>query len=252
MLPQFINPSFQENSNIEKSAVCIDIRERNFLEEFLQIFNNIKEKKINIEMLFLEAKNDVLIRRFSETKRPHPLAPKGEIIKGILLERERLTPLRDSANLIIDTSTLNVHELKALIQEHYAKDDIRTKKLFNITVVSFGFKYGTPENLDLMFDVRFLINPYFVNNLKPLSGDDPEVMDYIFSNKNSKKFLKILFDFFRFTIPQYENEGRAYLTIGIGCTGGKHRSVAITNKLAEFFKEKKINTTLTHRDKDKS
>jgi UPF0042 nucleotide-binding protein len=227
-------------------ALGIDIRERDFLDECFAIFDRLKANGYQMEILFLEARDEVLVRRFSETRRPHPLAKDRPIIEGIELERHRLVDLKKRADLILDTSDYSVHQLKEVISRHYRREGSTLR--LHVTLVSFGFKFGIPYELDLLFDVRFLTNPNFVEGLRPLTGKDPRVMEYIMKRPEASEFLKTLFQLLDLTLPLYEREGRSYLTVGIGCTGGAHRSVAIVEKVRDYLKAKGYDPVVRHRD----
>ncbi len=245
LLPKFTELCTQSGSEISKVAIGIDVRERGFFKNFLEVLDEIKKENYNIEILFLEASDEALIRRFSETRRPHPIAKDGSVIDGIRLEREMLSELRKRADKIIDTTNYNVHQLKEVLNKYYLESE--SKKL-TISFTSFGYKYGIPYDVDLIFDVRFIQNPNFVKELKPLKGSDKAVIDYILKFKETKAFLEKLRDFLRFLIPMYEKEGKSYLTIGIGCTGGRHRSVAVSEILKGYLEKEGYSINIKHRD----
>ncbi|MBI3802870.1 MAG: RNase adapter RapZ [Nitrospirae bacterium] len=246
LLPKFVELCNQSRSNITKAALGIDIRERDFLGHFLNIFDQLKEEGYQMELLFLEADDEVLVRRFSETRRPHPLARDGSIVEGIRLERQKMNDLRRRADKILDTSNYHVHQLKEVITQYYLeKGDNRH---LNISLISFGYKFGIPYDLDLLFDVRFLANPNFERDLKSLTGEHSRVQNYITAQPEAKFFLEKLYDFLDFLVPLYEKEGKSYLTIGIGCTGGRHRSVSIVNFLREHLQGKGLQVHCRHRD----
>ncbi|MFI5305060.1 MAG: RNase adapter RapZ [Nitrospiria bacterium] len=248
LLPKLTELCNQPNQNISRIALGIDIRERSFLGEFLKIYEELKGEGYQIELLFFEARDEILVRRFSETRRIHPLATGKPILEGISLEREVLADLRKKADRIIDTSDLNVHQLKEMIALYYFRGE--TAKKIQISLLSFGYKHGIPYDAELLFDVRFLPNPNFVNELKDKTGLHPEVLQYISKFPETFAFIDKLIEFLDFLIPQYEKERKSYLTIGIGCTGGKHRSVAIVTMLMEFFQKKGYLHTIRHRDID--
>ncbi|HRT27941.1 MAG TPA: RNase adapter RapZ, partial [Syntrophales bacterium] len=199
-----------------------------------------------IEILFLDSSDEVLIHRFKETRRSHPLAEKGTVVEGIALEREKLASLRSMADKIIDTSPLNVHQLKDVIQRYCMTSPSDRKLVINLT--SFGYRYGVPPDADIVLDVRFLPNPYFVEDLKNLDGNDKKVEDYVMGWQESRTFLDELFKLFEFLIPLYEKEGKSYLNVALGCTGGKHRSVVMLSRLGRFLKDKNYLVNLSHRD----
>ena len=250
LLPKFIELCEQSGGKISKVAVVEDIRgdasypssraakgaaegEKDFLEDSRRIIQNLKREGYPIEILFLESSDPILMRRFSETRRQHPLAVGGSIREGIRLERERLQGIRDMANQVIDTSQLNVHQLKEKIQQ-YAQEG-RSSGQMTVALLSFGYSFGIPFEADLLMDVRFLPNPYFVEELKRLKGDHPKVAEYVLQWEETKEFLQHVQEFIRFLLPLYERERKTHLTIAVGCTGGRHRSIVIVNRLAEML-----------------
>lgn len=245
LLPKFLEINTDASSEITKVALVMDLREKGFLEKCMGIFSSLKEMGFQIEILFLDADDEVLLQRFRETRRTHPLAGRGSIIQGITLEREKFTELRKSANKVVDTSNYNVHLLKQVIQKHYMSSSRRKKMVINI--VSFGYKYGVPD-ADIIMDVRFLPNPYFIKDLKALDGNDKRVRSYVLGWAESKTFLRKLFSMMEFLIPNYEKEGKAYLNIALGCTGGKHRSVVMLNRLGEYLAKRGYTVNVNHRD----
>lgn len=249
LLPKLVELCTQSGSEFNKIALGIDIREREFLKEFEYVLNELMNNGCPIEITYLDARDEVLIRRFSETRRPHPLAKDKPVIEGIILERERLKWLREQATLIIDTSDFNIHQLKGEILRHFLEKG-REKKIV-VNIIAFGFKYGVPYDIDLLFDVRFLPNPNFVSNLKNMSGQDTEVADYLLSIPQTTNFLKKFFQFIDFLMSQYEQEGRYYLNIGVGCTGGRHRSVFIAERLKQHINDIGFETTIRHRDTER-
>lgn len=229
--------------DIEKIAIGIDIREKCFLAEISGVLK-ILRKQSQTEVLFLDADEDVLVRRFKETRRPHPLG--GNVEEAIAMERERLSLLKDSADRIIDTSSYTPHQLRQLVTSLYA---MKTgEKALTIVLISFGFKFGAPQNIDLLFDARFLPNPNFVSELKALRGTDKKVAEYVFRGRVAKTYVNKIKDLLDFLIPNYIREGRPYLTIGIGCTGGNHRSPAIVERLRTYFKKYPADLSIVHRD----
>lgn len=248
-LPTALIPTFTDllvQSNIERVALGIDIRERHFLDGLFEVLASLQGHGHHMELLFLEASDDVLLRRFSETRRKHPLAIGGSVPDGIALERELLAGLRQRATRIVDTSALTLHELRALVQAAYRAqgDDGRMQ----VSVVSFGFKYGAPTNTDLLFDVRFLPNPHFDPELRQQTGQDSEVAKYVLENPTGRTFVQHLRDFLAMLMPLYEQEGKSYLTISIGCTGGKHRSVATTESVVQHLRHLGYRVSCQHRD----
>jgi UPF0042 nucleotide-binding protein len=247
LLPKFIELCIQSSREITRIAIVMDVRGRDFLNESPLIFSDLKIKGYRIEVLFLEASDEVLIRRFKETRRRHPLADSGSPLKGISLEREILASLRESADKVIDTTNMNVHELKDTINQYFSKPE----KKMTVILESFGYRYGIPYEADIVMDIRFLPNPYFVDSLKDLSGMDKEVSDYMLRYEDTENFLRRFSELINYLLPLYEKEGKLYLTIAIGCTGGKHRSVAIVNELYELIDSKGYNLNIKHRDLNK-
>jgi UPF0042 nucleotide-binding protein len=229
--------------DIKKIGIGVDIREKGFLSEISHVLSNLK-KKHHTEIIFLEAENDVLLRRYKETRRPHPLG--GNIEKAISIEKKRLSVLRENADRIIDTSSFTPHQLRQSVSSIYHIK--KTNNRMALVLISFGFKYGTPQNLDLLFDVRFLPNPNFIPELKPLKGTDSRVARYIFKKPETKEFMLKMKDMMNFLIPLYIKEGKSYLTIGIGCTGGNHRSPAIVEKLQNYLNNYPVDLKVIHRD----
>jgi UPF0042 nucleotide-binding protein len=245
LLPKFLEINADASSEITKVALVMDLREKGFLEKCPAIFAELREQGYQIEILFLDAADDILIKRFRETRRTHPLSERGTISEGIAKEREKFAELRKSANKVIDTSTFNVHQLKQVIQQYYMTSSPRRKMVINVT--SFGYKYGLPD-ADIILDVRFLPNPYFVEDLKTLNGNDRRVKSYVLGWQESKTFLRKLFSMMEFLIPNYEKEGKAYLSIALGCTGGKHRSVVMLNRLGDHLSRQGYIVNVHHRD----
>lgn len=219
---------------ITKMALGLDIRSGQNIEELEQILNNMDEQEQEYEILFLEANDAALVKRYKETRRNHPLAGGGRVEKGIAEERRKIGFLKKRADYILDTSRLLTRELKSELNKIFIEN--KEYKNLYITVLSFGFKYGIPSDADLVFDVRFLPNPYYIDELRPRSGNDKEVRDYVMNNENAQIFLDKLTDMVEFLIPNYVVEGKHQLVIGIGCTGGKHRSVTLANELYEALR----------------
>jgi len=228
----------------------MDLRERSFLDKYRRIFDRLKEKGYRIEILFLECNDDALLHRFSETRRIHPLSAMGSVIEGVGLEREKLDSLKQMADKIIDTTSANVHQLKDIVQRHYLPSSEHKKMVVNVT--SFGYRYGLPADADLVFDVRFLPNPYYIEDLKNYDGHNRAVEKFVLENNESKEFLKKILDLMNFLIPLYEKEGKAMLNIALGCTGGKHRSVVMANQLSAHFSTMKYIVNTSQRDINKS
>ncbi|SJZ41695.1 RNase adapter RapZ [Selenihalanaerobacter shriftii] len=249
LISKFAELCLQSEGKVDKIALVIDIRGRDFFNALFEELAALEEESIDYQILFLEASTDALIRRFKETRRRHPLAEEGRILDAIKLEREKLERLRGSADKIIDTSQLTIKELKKELKANFTRIELNDK--INISIISFGFKYGMPMDSDLMFDVRFLPNPHYVKSLRALTGNDKEVQDYILKWPVAKSFKDKFFDLIDFLVPQYIKEGKTHLAIAIGCTGGKHRSVTFTNKLSDFLKNKQYHVIIEHRDIDK-
>ena len=218
----------------KKLAFVIDVREGEFLKDAPRVLDEARRAGHEVQVLFLDASDDVLTRRYSETRRKHPLAGRGTIAEGLANERALLKELREEAEHVLDTSSLTVHELKRQV---IARFDLSKTHELAVTVMSFGFKYGVPSNADLVFDVRFLPNPYFVPELKAFTGKDPRVAAYVVDRPDTWEFLDHAAGLLAFLLPRYQKEGKSYLTVAIGCTGGKHRSVAIAQVLADRVKE---------------
>ncbi|OPY84887.1 MAG: glmZ(sRNA)-inactivating NTPase [Smithella sp. PtaU1.Bin162] len=250
LLPKFLAITAQSSPEIKRVALVMDLREKGFLEKYQRIFSLIKEKGYKIEILFLDSTDDSLLHRFSETRRAHPLSEKGSVMDGIKLEREKLCSLKEMADHVIDTTSTNVHQLKDIVQRSFLPSSGSKKVIVN--VISFGYRYGLPADADIVFDVRFLPNPYFVKELKEFDGQSDAVRKFVLNDEKSKTFLLKFFDLMTFSIPLYDKEGKVRLNIALGCTGGKHRSVVIANQLAAYFSEKKYIVNVTHRDINKS
>ena len=245
LLPAFVELCHQQGGEIKNVALGIDVRERVFFSNLVGILDRIKVLGHAVELVFFEAREEVLVRRFSESRRPHPLLSHLPVLEGVRFEKDRLADLRRHADRIIDTSNLSVHELRDLLSRHFSHEQSRR---LTISLITFGYKFGVPYDIDLLFDVRFLRNPYFVPDLKPLTGEDPRVRSYVLEDPDAKGFLDRLEAFFTFLIPLFERERRSYLNVGIGCTGGRHRSVVIAKRLQESFASAGYHVTLSHRD----
>ena len=250
LLEKFVELSELQNAELQKVAVGIDARSGQALDELKNVLDRIKEKGGSYEILFLDSDDSVLVKRYKETRRSHPLAPGERVDKGIALERERLAFLKERADYILDTSQLLTRELKAEIEKIFLKNQ-DYKNLF-ITILSFGFKYGIPVDSDLVFDVRFLPNPYYVEGLRAKTGNDKEIQEYVLQFKEAHEFLDKLTDMIDFLIPNYISEGKNQLVISIGCTGGKHRSVTLANELYKrLAKKTEYGLKIEHRDIEK-
>jgi RNase adapter protein RapZ len=226
----------------EQAALVVDAREGEFLTGYREAFNAIREHGHQLEVLFLDASDDVLVRRFSETRRRHPLSG-DDLREGIERERSLLRGLREIAEGVVDTANLNVHQLKGVIQERYR----RSADVLAVTLLSFGFKHGLPAEADMVLDVRFLPNPYFVESLSASTGEEPQVASFVLDNADAREFLDRTEGLLTFVLPRAEREGKAYLTVAVGCTGGRHRSVAVVQELAKRM-PKRHPLTVRHRD----
>ena len=247
-LPVDLIPAFAEismNSEVEKTALVVDIREGEGLRKLPQILKSLK-KGLDTKVIFLEASDEILIRRFSETRRPHPLGRATTVPRAIAAEREALVGIRSLADVIIDTSKLNVHELRATAIEKFRRKAGDTAIAVNC--ISFGYKHGIPQECDLLFDVRFLPNPHFIPSLRPLTGQDAKVVRYVGSFPQTRTFIERISQLLIYLLPHYIREGKSYLTIGFGCTGGQHRSVMIAEAVAKRLARAKYNVRVTHRD----
>jgi UPF0042 nucleotide-binding protein len=250
LLPTFVDLCNQQNGEITNVALGVDIRERVFFSDLVGILERVRALGHSVRLLFLEAREEVLIRRFSETRRPHPLLPNRPVLEGVRFEKERVAELRRHADRIIDTSDLTVHELRDLLSKQFQQEP--TNRKLTISLLTFGYKFGVPYDIDLLFDVRFLRNPYFVPDLKPLPGDDPRVRAFVLTDPDAIALLGQLEGLLKFLIPLFEREQRSYLTIAIGCTGGRHRSVAVAGRLQESLSALGYAVVLKHRDIQKS
>ena len=241
LFERFVDVMTQQGE-AEKAAIVADAREGDFLVEYREVFAALRANGNPVEILFLDASDDSLLRRFSETRRRHPVAG-DDLRAGILRERKMLQGLREEVEAIVDTGNLNVHQLKGIIQERYG----RTTGALSVTILSFGYKHGYPAEADVVFDVRFLPNPYFVEALSAATGLEPHVSRFVMDNEDAYEFMKKTEDLLMFSLPRFEREGKAYLTIAIGCTGGRHRSVAVAQELGKRLSAK-WPLTVRHRD----
>ncbi len=250
LLPGFLKLSLNHADAFNGLAFGMDLREKSFIGQYEAILDRLKDKGFDFRIVFLEADQKTLLRRYSQTRRRHPLALDKGLHEAIRAERTLLASLRSSADHIIDTSDLNVHDLKFIILKMATKgtDDGPMK----VQVISFGFKFGLPVHADLVMDVRFLKNPYFEPSLRPLSGKTEKIRDFVLNTEQTCLFLQKYFDLLDLLIPQYENEGKSYLTIAVGCTGGRHRSVVIARQLFDHITALGRNAELIHRDIEKS
>jgi len=248
LLSKFYELTLKSGDEATKVAMVIDVREGESLRKLPTTYDELKKQEgLTVSLWFLEASEAALVRRFSETRRPHPLNPDRPVSESIVQERELLAPIRELADHILDTSALNIHELRKHAHSLFGEQEARLL----ILLVSFGFKFGVPSVSDLVFDVRFLPNPHFVPHLKALSGEDAAVIDFMNEKPETAEFVKRLENFLDFLIPQYEKEGKSYVTISVGCTGGRHRSVFITNTVGKHFESLGYRVRITHRDSEK-
>lgn len=246
LLPKFLELRISSSSEISKVSVVIDIRGKEFLEAAPRMIQDLRGQGYSIEVLFLDCSDEILVRRFSETRRSHPLVKGRPLMEGIQEEKRRLADLRAMSDQVIDTSPYTVHELKEVIARYFAVPSAHRR--LHIFLQSFGFRHGVPANTDVLIDVRFMPNPYFVESLRDRTGEDPEVASYVLERQETKEFLRRFQDLIAWLLPLYEKEGKSYMTLSIGCTGGHHRSVAIVDRLSSFFEELQYMVTVHHRD----
>lgn len=251
-LPPSLIPKMAElctlpGSKVRQVAMVCDVRGREFFDALLGELQRLKAQEVKYTILFLEASDEVLVKRFKETRRRHPLAEEGAIVDGIHQERHIMEQLRGQANLVIDTSNLAPFELKDKIRTAVLKKD-KQKKGIMITIMSFGYKYGMPLDADLVIDVRFLPNPHYIESLRHFDGTNENVCEFVLDRAESQTFLRKFKSLLAFLLPRYVSEGKTHLTVAIGCTGGTHRSVAIAEEIAKFLRDKEYNVVLRHRD----
>jgi RNase adapter protein RapZ len=249
-LPVALIPTFTElyeegRGEVDRAALLVDAREGAEIEKLPQIYRKLR----NATLVFVEASDEALLRRFSETRRPHPMGHDNSVIEGIRAERRRMAPIRRVADVVIDTTKFTVHELRQFIIERFQNPG---RKPLLVSLVSFGFRYGIPADADLVFDVRFLPNPHFIPRLRPFSGRDPRVARYIRSFPQTGEFLRRIESLLTYLIPHYIREGKSYLTVALGCTGGRHRSVALAEVISRDLHRKGYSTKVVHRDMDKT
>jgi RNase adapter protein RapZ len=247
LLPKFLKLPIRHSDEVTGLAFVMDLREKGFLSKYKKVFDSIKQSGCSFEILFLEADEDILLRRFSLTRRHHPLSHGKTLADNIRIEREKLHDLKAAADRVINTSRYNLHELKAIILDIALKSKKNISPM-NIYVLSFGYKFGIPADADLIIDVRFITNPFFKPELRDLDGENEKVRNFVLKRRATKTFMKKYLDLLDYLIPLYEKEGKAYLTIAIGCTGGKHRSVSIARKIFEHYKKAGVQIGLLHRD----
>lgn len=250
LLPKFAEISSQPGSHIDRAAVVVDIREGEALSQLPAIYQRLAQQKPKPSLVFLEASDEVLLRRFEETRRPHPLGRHLPVREGIRLERMLLKPMRQLADAVISTTRMNAHELREFILQRFGGPKLRKGMLVSLT--SFGFRFGLPTDADLVFDLRFLPNPNYVAKLKEKTGKDAAVQRYMERFPQSREFLNRLTSLLLYLLPQYLREGKSYLTIALGCTGGRHRSVALAEQMAKVLEREGYKIRLTHRDLGRS
>lgn len=257
-MPVALWPKFMEllaqSGEVVKAAVVMDVRERGFLTSFKPVFEKIKaEEGHAVELLFLDASDDALVRRFSETRRKHPLATSESPLEGIEKERELLAEVRGLADRVLETTELNVHQLRDIVKEQFSGP--AAEEGLTVNIISFGFRYGIPSEADTVVDVRFLPNPYFIESMKDLDGTDDSVREFILGREETRGFLERYQALLDYLVPLYHKEGKSYLTLAVGCTGGRHRSVVIASELSRGLADmgaEKIATRIRHRDIDKA
>jgi len=248
-LPAQLIPTFvklcDDSSEIDRTAFVVDVRAREFLSLFPRMHEELKKRGVNVTVLFLEADDEVLLRRYSETRRPHPL-PDQNVLQAIRQERELLSEIRDLADHVIDTSEDTVHTLRDVIKDQFAEEG--DPQGLNVTISSFGFRHGSPRGLDMMFDVRFLPNPHFVPELRALTGRDAAVVEYLQSESEVEDTIARFVDLLSYLLPRFQREGKSYLTVGVGCTGGRHRSVMVAEAINKELAERGYRSKVVHRD----
>ena len=246
LLPHFLKLPIESESDIAGLAIVMDLREKSYLSGYRKVFDAVKKQGHAITTIYMEADEQVLLQRYSQTRRHHPVAPGPSLLEGIRTERLLLEDFKKSSDSVIDTSGYNVHELKTIIFSVAQK--MTSLSPMRINIMSFGFKFGIPFNADLVIDVRFVANPYFVPELKALDGESQEVVDFVLQNNEARLFLEQYMDLLDYLLPLYEKEGKAYLTLAVGCTGGRHRSVVIARALFDHIHQTGKQVEITHRD----
>src|SRR5713101_6471135 len=249
LIPTFADLIARSQQTPARVALGVDVRAGEYLRHLIEAIEALRARGHRVEMLFLEAGDETLVRRYHETRRRHPLAGEGQVLAGIRAERRALAHLREVAGRIIDTSGLTVHQFKDRLIEAYGAQEARGA--LTVSLVSFGFKYGLPYDADLVFDVRFLPNPHFVEGLRSLDGRDARAAKFVFSHEETRQFMARLEDLLRFLLPLFQREGKAYLTLAIGCTGGRHRSVTLVEALRGFLEQMGFPPVVRHRDLDR-
>jgi RNase adapter protein RapZ len=249
LIPKFIDLCEGYNEGITRIALGVDLRAGQFLQALPQVLADMRHAGHHVQVLFFDASDEVLLRRFSETRRPHPLAGEEPVQEGISRERKALEGMRELADKVIDTTDLNVHELKREMEERFCQAPY--SRSMNVFLTSFGYKYGIPHDTDMILDVRFLPNPYFVSELRAHDGLETEVEEYVLKNEETRTFLDRLYSLLEFALPLYEREGKSSLTLALGCTGGRHRSVVLVEELHKRLGRGKFRIHVKHRDLDK-
>jgi len=244
LIPIFVELRERKKVEIDKVALVVDIRELDFTKEFPRVWEKVR-KRVSAKLIFLEASDKTLVNRFSESRRPHPLSKNKSVLEGVRLERKKLEEIKKLADEVIDTTTTTIYQLKEIIRNRFLK---RKSNKMQVSLVSFGYKYGIPIDSDLVFDTRFLPNPFYVEELRNKTGKSKKVVDYVIKKPETKEFLKELYRFMGYLIPNFLQEGKSYLTISFGCTGGKHRSVIIAEKSKEYLRKRKYDIRIYHRD----
>ena len=247
LIKKFAEVCKQSQGSIDKVALVMDIRGGIFFDDLFESLSELSREQFQYEILFLDTSDEVLVKRFKEKRRSHPLAPGGRVITGIELERQKLREVKDKADVIIDTSKYAIKDLREEMARKFGDKEMPEKQMA-ITILSFGFKYGIPVDSDLVFDVRFIPNPFYIPELKPFSGNDEPVKNYVMDQIETQTFLEKANDMFEFLIPNYQKEGKRQLIISIGCTGGRHRSVAIANSIYETLRANNHDVYIEHRD----
>ena len=248
LIPRFVEVWDGSAEEVRRVALGLDVRERHFPDQFPRVFEELRTGGVALEVLYLEASDDVLVRRFSETRRPHPAAPGGVLEEGIRRERERLRGVREIADRVLDTSALTVHELRTALRDLVERPAADT---MTVALVSFGYKYGLPIDADLAFDCRFLPNPFFVAEMRHKTGTDPAVAEFVLRREDTEEFLRRLVDLLDFALPRYRREGKSYLTVALGCTGGRHRSIVLVEELRRRLESRGHRVLVRHRDAER-
>jgi UPF0042 nucleotide-binding protein len=246
LIQRFLDLCQSSREPIQRVAFGVDLRERQFFAESPRVIEELRRGGYRVELLFFEATDEVLVRRFSETRRPHPLGESGGPTAGIRRERELMSGLRERADRIVDTSALTVHQLREEIQRLYREP--HGEDGLTVLIVSFGYKFGVPTGADMVLDSRFLANPFFVEELRPLTGRDAAVAEYVLANDEAREFLERAAGLLAFALPLYRREGKSYFTLAVGCTGGRHRSVALVEHLGRGLTEHGYRVQIQHRD----